>query len=55
MVRVVGVRFKKAGKIYYFDPDIIEVSIMISSLLKLQEESSLGMWLSDLERFLRRT
>ena len=26
MVRVVGVRFKKAGKIYYFDPDIIEVS-----------------------------
>lgn len=26
MVRVVGVRFKKAGKIYYFDPDVIEVS-----------------------------
>ena len=25
MVTVVGVRFKKAGKIYYFDPDIIEV------------------------------
>jgi cell fate regulator YaaT (PSP1 superfamily) len=25
MVTVVGVRFKKAGKIYYFDPDIIDV------------------------------
>ncbi|MBS4026210.1 MAG: stage 0 sporulation protein, partial [Clostridia bacterium] len=26
MVRVVGVRFKKAGKIYYFDPDVIDVN-----------------------------
>ncbi len=26
MVTVVGVRFKKAGKIYYFDPDTIEVA-----------------------------
>lgn len=26
MVTVVGVRFKKAGKIYYFDPDNIEVT-----------------------------
>lgn len=26
MVTVVGVRFKKAGKIYYFDPDNIEVA-----------------------------
>ena len=25
MIKVVGVRFKKAGKIYYFDPDEIEV------------------------------
>lgn len=25
MVRVVGVRFKKAGKIYYFDPDNLEI------------------------------
>lgn len=25
MVRVIGVRFKKAGKIYYFDPDDIDV------------------------------
>lgn len=25
MIKVVGVRFKKAGKIYYFDPDKIEV------------------------------
>ena len=25
MIRVVGVRFKKAGKIYYFDPDNIDV------------------------------
>lgn len=25
MITVVGVRFKKAGKIYYFDPDVIDV------------------------------
>lgn len=25
MVKVIGVRFKKAGKIYYFDPDQIEI------------------------------
>ncbi len=27
MVKVVGVRFKKAGKIYYFDPDKIDIEI----------------------------
>ena len=26
MVKVVGVRFKKAGKIYYFDPDKIDIN-----------------------------
>lgn len=26
MIRVVGVRFKKAGKIYYFDPNDIEIN-----------------------------
>ena len=25
MVRVAGVRFKTAGKVYYFDPDILDV------------------------------
>ena len=25
MVTVVGIRFKKAGKIYYFDPDGIDL------------------------------
>ncbi|MCX7884061.1 MAG: stage 0 sporulation family protein [Caloramator sp.] len=27
MITVVGIRFKKAGKIYYFDPDIYELKI----------------------------
>lgn len=27
MISVVGVRFKKAGKVYYFDPDIIDVDL----------------------------
>lgn len=27
MVKTVGVRFKKAGKIYYFDPDNIEINV----------------------------
>ncbi|MTI48813.1 MAG: stage 0 sporulation family protein [Firmicutes bacterium] len=27
MVKVVGIRFKKAGKIYYFDPDDIEINL----------------------------
>ncbi len=25
MVKVVGIRFKKAGKIYYFDPDVLDI------------------------------
>lgn len=25
MITVVGVRFKKAGKIYYFDPDHLDI------------------------------
>jgi len=25
MIKVVGVRFKKAGKIYYFDPDVLDI------------------------------
>ena len=27
MVRVAGVRFKSAGKVYYFDPDEFEVEV----------------------------
>ena len=27
MVRVTGVRFKTAGKVYYFDPDNFELKI----------------------------
>jgi len=27
MVKVVGVRFKKAGKIYYFDPGDLEINL----------------------------
>jgi len=27
MIKVVGVRFKPAGKIYYFDPDGIELEV----------------------------
>ncbi len=26
MVKVVGVRFKKAGKVYYFDPDVFDIN-----------------------------
>ena len=27
MVKTVGVRFKKAGKIYYFDPGDLEINV----------------------------
>ena len=27
MVKIVGVRFKKAGKVYYFDPRELELSV----------------------------
>ena len=27
MVKVVGVRFKRAGKVYYFDPDLFNYKI----------------------------
>ena len=32
MYTVVGIRFKKAGKIYYFDPVDIELEVGIVSL-----------------------
>ena len=25
MIKIVGVRFRKAGKIYYFDPAVMEI------------------------------
>lgn len=34
MVKVVGVRFKKAGKIYYFDPDDIELEAGINVIVE---------------------
>lgn len=34
MIKVVGVRFKKAGKIYYFDPDNLEVKLEESVIVE---------------------
>lgn len=34
MIKVVGVRFKKAGKIYYFDPDNLEVKLKESVIVE---------------------
>ena len=34
MVKVVGVRFKKAGKIYYFDPDEIELETGVNVIVE---------------------
>lgn len=34
MVKVVGVRFKKAGKIYYFDPDDLDIRIGTSVIVE---------------------
>lgn len=34
MVKVVGVRFKKAGKIYYFDPDNLNISGLMNVIVE---------------------
>ncbi|MGE5329358.1 MAG: stage 0 sporulation family protein [Deltaproteobacteria bacterium] len=34
MIKVVGVRFKKAGKIYYFDPDDLDIQIGTSVIVE---------------------
>jgi len=39
MVRVAGVRFKKAGKIYYFDPD----NLMVKQGTNVIVETARGM------------
>lgn len=46
MVKVVGVRFKKAGKIYYFDPDDIELEAGINVIVETARGLELGKWLS---------
>ena len=38
MYNVIGVRFKKAGKIYYFDPEDLPIAKMIISSLRLRVE-----------------
>ena len=42
MVRVAGVRFKKAGKIYYFDPDDLEVSKGINVIVETARGMEFG-------------
>jgi len=34
MVKVVGVRFKKAGKVYYFDPDQFEIDVGMNVIVE---------------------
>ena len=42
MVKVAGVRFKTAGKVYYFDPDDIEVKIGDSVIVETARGMEFG-------------
>lgn len=42
MVKVVGVRFKKAGKIYYFDPDELEISVGTNVIVETARGIEMG-------------
>jgi len=42
VVKVVGVRFKKAGKIYYFDPDELEISVGTNVIVETARGIEMG-------------
>ena len=42
MVKVAGVRFKTAGKVYYFDPDDIEVKVGDSVIVETARGMEFG-------------
>jgi len=49
MVRVAGVRFKKAGKIYYFDPDELQVEKGINVIVETARGMEFGMVTSGIK------
>ena len=42
MVKVVGIRFKKAGKIYYFDPEELEIKVSDKVVVNTARGTELG-------------
>ena len=44
MVTIVGVRFKKAGKIYYFSPGELQIAAGDGCIVETARELNLGMW-----------
>lgn len=49
MVKVAGVRFKKAGKIYYFDPDDLQVEMGINVIVETARGMEFGMVTSGIK------
>ncbi|HYE66992.1 MAG TPA: stage 0 sporulation family protein [Anaerovoracaceae bacterium] len=49
MVKVAGVRFKKAGKIYYFDPDDLQVEKGINVIVETARGMEFGMVTSGIK------
>ena len=44
MIKVVGVRFKTAGKVYYFDPTDIDVKLNDFVIVETAEGLNSAMW-----------
>ena len=54
MVRVAGVRFKNAGKVYYFDPDQFEVKLNDNVIVETARGLEFGTVTMEIQR-LRKT
>ena len=53
MIKVIGVRFRKAGKVYYFDPAQMEIKMGDHVIVETAESSS-ERWFLASARWMRR-
>lgn len=54
MIKVIGVRFRKAGKVYYFDPAQMEIKMGDHVIVETAAESSSERWFLASARWMRR-
>lgn len=54
MIKVIGVRFRKAGKVYYFDPAQMEIKMGDHVIVETARGIEFGRWFLASARWMRR-
>ena len=54
MIKVIGVRFRKAGKVYYFDPAQMEIKMGDHVIVETARGMSSERWFLASARWMRR-